>query len=247
MEGAPAQAGFRRPWHRLVWRVLESLNGEFLASTRYYFQVLLPGATSRCYFGGGTRIALELGEFRESVDVDFLCSDRDGYRTPRNTIGHNTLGEIFSGDYDLIREVRADLYGIRTFLRVDERPVKFEIISEGRIPLTGATVVPFPVEVLDRTSCIAEKLLAHADRGRDESTHARDLIDLAVMVGGWSDEHVRAAMVLAESAYGATVRRELAAGLSRFDDEAHRQRCVDALSITDTHALERGLRSLRRP
>ncbi len=233
MATAAPQSGFHRPWHRLVWRVLESLNASLLASTN-------------CYFGGGTRIALELGEFRESVDVDFLCSDRDGYRTLRNTIGHNTLGEIFSGGYDLIREVRADLYGIRTFLRVDERPVKFEIISEGRISLTGAAVAPFPVEVLDRASCIAEKLLAHADRGRDESTHARDLIDLAVMAECWPGEHVRSGMVLAESAYGAAVRRELVDGLSRFDDEAHRRRCLEALSITDTHALERGLLALRR-
>ena len=234
MAAASPPPRFHRPWHRLVWRVLEVLNADLLAS-------------ANCYFGGGTRIALELGEFRESVDVDFLCSDRDGYRTLRNTIGHNTLGEILVGDYDLLREVRADLYGIRTFLRVDERPVKFEIISEGRIPLTGAEVVPFPVQVLDRTSCIAEKLLAHADRGRDESTHSRDLIDLAVMAGSWPDEHVRAAMVLAESAYGAAVRRELADGLSRFEDETHRRGCLEALSVKATQALERGLRALREP
>ena len=216
-----------------MWRVLESLNSGLLASTR-------------CYFGGGTRIALELGEFRESVDVDFLCSDRDGYRALRNTIGHDTLGDIFSGDYVLMREVRADLYGIRTFLRVDEQPVKFEIISEGRISLTGAAVDPFPVEVLDRTSCIAEKLLANADRGRDESTHARDLVDLAFMVESWPEEHTRAAMVLAESAYGAAVGRDLAAGLSRFENEAHRRRCLEGLSISHTPVLERGLLALRR-
>ena len=75
------------------------------------------------------------------------------------------------------------MYGIRTFFRVGERPVKFGIISEGRIALAGEAVDPFPVEVPDRTSCIAEKLLAHADRGRDESTHARDLVDLAFMAG----------------------------------------------------------------
>ena len=28
----------------------------------------------------GIRIVLELEEFRESIDVDFLCSDREGYR-----------------------------------------------------------------------------------------------------------------------------------------------------------------------
>ena len=213
--------------------MLGSLNRRLLASTR-------------CYFGGGTRIALELGEFRESVGVGFLCSDRDGYRTLRNTIGHDSLGEIFSGRYELMREVRADLYGIRTFLLVDEQPVKFEIISEGRISLTGAATDPFPVEVLDRTSCIAEKLLAHADRGRDESTFGRDLVDLAFMTGSWPDEHVRSGMVLAESAYGAAVRRELVAGLSRFDDDAHRRSCLEALSITDTRSLERGLLALRR-
>ena len=31
------------------------------------------------------------------------------------------------------------MYGIRTFLRVDGLPVKFEAIFEGRIPLTAAT------------------------------------------------------------------------------------------------------------
>ena len=198
------RTGLRRPWHRLVWRGLESLNGALLASTK-------------CYFGGETRIALELGEYRESADVDFLCSDRDGYRSLRNTIGQTTLGAIFSGRYELLREVRADLYGIRTFLRgVDEQPIKFEFISEGRISLTGAAVDPLPVKVLDRTSCIAEKLLAHADRGRDESTHGRDLVDLAFMAASWPEEQTRAAMVLAESAYGAAVTRDLAAGLDRF-------------------------------
>ena len=40
--GASMGATFRRPWHRLVGRVLASLNRELLAS-------------ARCYFGGGTR------------------------------------------------------------------------------------------------------------------------------------------------------------------------------------------------
>ena len=233
MTASSSQPDLCRSWHRLIWRVLESLNRGLLASTK-------------CYFGGGTRIALELGEFRESVDVDFLCSDRDGYRTLRNTIRHNSLGEIFSDGFELMREVRADLYGIRTFLKVNERPVKFEIISEGRISLTGAAVAPFPVKVLDRRSCIAEKLLAHADRGRDESTHSRDLVDLAFMAGSWPDEHARAAMVAAESAYGAAVRRELAAGLARFEDETHRGSCLESLRITDTQTLERGLVALGR-
>lgn len=108
---------------------------------------------------------MELDEFRESVDVVFLCSDRSGYRLLRNTVTGRSLGEIFTGDYELIRDVRRDMYGIRTFLRVDGEPVKFEIVFEGRLSLTGAAPGLFPVDALDQTSCIAEKLLAHADRG----------------------------------------------------------------------------------
>ena len=80
-----------------------------------------------------------------------------------------------------MRDVRADMYGIRTFLSVGNQPIKLEIIVEGRMPLASDTAGRFPVAILDRTSCIAEKLLAHADRGRDDSTHARDLVDLAFM------------------------------------------------------------------
>ena len=233
MAASSSEIRFHRPWHRLVWQVLESLNSDLLSS-------------AKCYFGGGTRIALALGEFRESVDVDFLCSDRDGYRSLRSAVTSSSLGEICSGRYDLMREVRTDMYGIRTFLRVDERPVKFEILSEGRISLAGETVDPFPVKVLDRTSCIAEKLLAHADRGGDESTHARDLIDLAFMAGSWPAEHLRAARAIAESAYGSVVMRELGEGLSRFEDASRRRHCIEMLSIADTSTLDRGLLALKK-
>ena len=233
MTASPPGADLRRPWHRLVWRVLEALNGALLAD-------------AKCYFGGGTRIAMELDEFRESVDVDFLCADRDGYRTLRNTVTEQSLGDIVSGDYALMRDVRADMYGIRTFLRVDDQPIKLEIIAEGRMPLEGDAAGRFPVAILDPTSCIAEKLLAHADRGRDVSTHARDLVDLAFMAARWAPEHAASAMTIAEAAYGAVVARELDDGLSRFEDSAHRRRSVEALAVTDTRTLARGLTALRK-
>ena len=228
-----AAPNFRRPWHRLVRQVLESLNGDLLAR-------------ARCWFGGGTRVAMELGEYRESVDVDFLCEDRDGYRILRGTVTDSSLGDIVSRPVVLVRDVRSDMYGIRTFLRVDEQPVKFEIISEGRIPLTGEARPPFPVEVLARSSCFAEKLLANADRGRDPSTNARDLIDLAFMAVHWPEEDLRTGMATAQSAYGGVVRRELDAVLSSLDDAGYRRRCLDALSVSDTGAFSQGLRALRQ-
>ena len=138
------------------------------------------------------------------------------------------------------------MYGIRTFLRVDGQPVKFEVIFEGRIPLTGEARSPFPVEVLARPSCFAEKLLANADRGRDASANARDLIDLAFMAAHWPGEDLRAGMATAQSAYGDAVRRELDAVLSSMNDADYRQRCLDALSVSDTGAFGEGLRALRR-
>ena len=232
-EQSGATPNFRRPWHRLVWQVLESLNGDLLAR-------------ARCWFGGGTRVAMELGEFRESVDVDFLCEDRKGYRILRSTVTQSSLGDLASCPLELMRDVRADMYGIRTFLRVDGQPVKFEVIFEGRIPLSGEARNPFPVEVLARSSCFAEKLLANADRGRDPSANARDLIDLAFMAAHWSEEDLRTGMATAQSAYGDVVQREMDAVLSRLNDAGYRQRCLDALSVSNTAALSRGLRALRQ-
>ena len=228
-----AVPNFRRPWHRLVWQVLESLNSDLLAR-------------ARCWFGGGTRVAMELGEFRESVDVDFLCEDREGYRILRGTVTQSSLGDLVSRPLELMRDVRADMYGIRTFLRIDGQPVKFEVIFEGRIPLTGEARSPFPVEVLARSSCFAEKLLANADRGGDRSTNARDLIDLAFMAAHWPEEDLRTGMATAQSVYGDAVQREMDAALSRLNDADYRQRCLTALSVSDTGALGEGLRTLRR-
>jgi len=50
---------FERPHHQRIARVLAALNGSLLRH-------------NHCLFGGGTAIALRYGEYRESVDIDFL-------------------------------------------------------------------------------------------------------------------------------------------------------------------------------
>jgi hypothetical protein len=59
---------FERPHHRRIERVLQLLRSAFLRQ-------------SSAYFGGGTSIALQIREYRESVDVDFLCNDAEGNAT----------------------------------------------------------------------------------------------------------------------------------------------------------------------
>ncbi len=125
----------KRPHHQRVLSLLNSLSAELLEKTA-------------CYFGGGTRIVLELGEYRESLDVDFLCANQDGYRALRNQVSNQSLGDIFANQPTLLREVRADMYGIRTFVEIDAQPVKFEIVREARIPLAGTYIPTWPVPCL---------------------------------------------------------------------------------------------------
>ena len=216
-----------RPHHQPVMSLLNSLSVELLESTA-------------CYFGVGTRIVLELGEYRESLDVDFLCANQDGYRELRNQVSTNSLGDLFVHQPTLLHEVRADMYGIRTFLEVDAQPVKFEIIREARIPLEGINNTDLVVPSLDHSTCVAEKFLANTDRGLDISTRSRDLIDLAFMAGSWTDAEIASGLKLAEAAYGASVLKLLASTTELFKDDFRKQ-CLTELEVRNKRTLETGL------
>ena len=42
---------------------------------------------ARCFFGGGTRIVMELGQYRRSDDIDFMVSDPAGLARPSDGQG----------------------------------------------------------------------------------------------------------------------------------------------------------------
>lgn len=224
-----------RPCHIKAMAVLAMANAEFLEATN-------------CFFGGGTRIAMELGEYRDSHDVDFMCSDPDGWRTLRAQVSNRSLGSLFRQAPELVREVRADRYGIRTFALVDGDPVKIEIVREGHIPLQGEKVPNLPVLAVSRASSVAQKLLANADRGIDKASECKDLIDLAFMASSWSQDILAKGLEWAESAYGAAVRQGLAASLRLVEvDSAHWRRCLSNLAVSSAdERLCSGLAGLRR-
>ena len=112
---------------------------------------------------------LGFGEYRESADLDFLCASREGYRALRGTVTDRGLGKIAGVKLKYAREVIADRYGIRTVLDVAGEKIKFEIILEARIGLSGDATPELRVPALDAESCCAEKFLANADRWGDES------------------------------------------------------------------------------
>lgn len=203
---------YKREHHKRIQALLASLNADFLKQ-------------NQCYFGGGTAIVLALDEYRESVDIDFLCASQDGYRELRNTIDNGSLGAIFARPVELARDVRADRYGIRTFLRVDSVPVKFEIVSEGRIQIDGAVDPATGVPTLARNDMYAEKLLANADRYRDKAIASRDIIDLAMMVGHWGPVP-EAAWEKVRKAYGASAERAYQGAIEMVSDQAYLSQCL---------------------
>lgn len=114
---------FERPHHQRIAHVLSALDGEWLGR-------------HGCLFGGGTCIALRFGEYRESVDIDFLVDNAEGYRALRHTLtgdGLNALVRDGAPVLRTLREVRADQYGIRTQVQMDGAAIKFEIVREARI------------------------------------------------------------------------------------------------------------------
>lgn len=224
---------FERAHHRVVLAALRSLNGDFLNE-------------ARCFFGGGTQFAMAFGEYRESRDIDFLCSSREGFRLMREQVTQNSLGRLARRSLTLAREVRADRDGIRTFIDVDGIRIKFEILLEARIDLAGERDSVLQVPVLDIECAIAEKLLANADRGLDESTLSRDLVDLAFAIVRVEKSAFDAGMTVAEEVYGTAVRRYLELALDAFrDNRARANACVAALAVSDRSTLRKGLRKLR--
>lgn len=214
---------FDRAHHRRVAEVLEALDSELLAA-------------NGCFFGGGTAIALRYGEYRESVDIDFLVSDRDGYRVLREIVtGADGIAALAGAGATLApaREVRADRYGIRTGVRVNDVAIKFEIILEGRITLEspGDDDRICGVATLTPLDMAASKLLANSDRLADDAVFSRDLIDLAMMVPG--KELLGQAIVKAQAAYGDSIERDLAKAVRNLRDRPGRlDRCMQALEIT---------------
>jgi hypothetical protein len=212
---------FRRERHRLVGRILAAAANDVL---------------ERCSagFGGGTRIALVLDEYRESHDMDFLCSDTRGYAELRSLVRDSGPTALIASAPGLVfpREPRIDQYGVRFPVMVDGVSIRFEVVNEGRIAFGPFERPPgLPVPCLGSEDCFAEKLLANSDRWTDRDVLSRDLIDLAMMAAP-SGAIPALAMQKAERAYGSVLRRDLDKARDAFlASPEHRERCFRGLGI----------------
>ena len=230
---------FERAHHQRIAQLLLGLNGELFRA-------------HHCLFGGGTAIALRYGEYRESVDVDFLVSHRDSYRDLRQLArGATDLTPFMRTGvepFSIEREIRTDQYGIRAMINVANVPIKFEIILEGRMELDSPTSgdILCAVPTLTPVDMAASKLLANSDRWLDAGTFSRDLIDLAMMKLPLST--LRLAVVKAEQAYGKAVIVDLHKAITRLSENQDLlDRCMQVMAMTLPKAvLWANIRKLKR-
>lgn len=230
---------FERIRHQLGARVLHAPDGPKLRGTH-------------CLFGGGTAIALRDGEYRESVDIDFLVSDIQSYRgLGQELTGPDGIKAILREAAVLLtqlREIRADQYGIRTMLLLVEQPIKFEIVLERRIALAtpGAADEVCGIATLTPLDLLASKLLANSDRWNDDGVFNRDVIDLAMMAP--SLPLLRQAVTKAEQAYGLSNCQDLDKAIARLQTRQDwMDRCMKTMAMTNPKAvLWKRVRALRR-
>jgi nucleotidyltransferase AbiEii toxin of type IV toxin-antitoxin system len=229
---------FAREAHRVVQAILGLLRADVLRHCGFLF-------------GGGTRIVLDLGEYRESKDIDFLCSDPQGYSDLRFDVSRQGYPALFTAEglerLELPREIRIDQYGIRFAVALGTTALRIELIREARIDLGPGERPPWsPVDCLSIPDCYAEKLLANSDRWADRQILSRDLMDLAALrarCGPIPDS----AWSKVEAAYKSAPAEDLRKALDLINgNPEYRQRCWQGLEVQDADPLLMGLQLLGR-
>ena len=164
---------FHRPHHRQIERILESLN-------KTYFQ------DKGLMFGGGTRIALDIDEFRVSTDIDIVCPTSESYRAVRENVNSVSLGKLLTRDLSLPRGVQIGRDAVRTVVEIDNSFIQLEFIRfEGFEFKCELEQDLFPVPYINRESCYYSKLLANANRYTHPSK--KDILDILAMTTSWGD------------------------------------------------------------
>jgi len=219
---------FGLTYHQKILTVLNALRSDFFTEIS-------------AYFGGGTLLTLLYDEYRLSKDIDFICPIGDGYRKLRTEIYDKGFQAMFQ-DTPIIRaasDIRADQYGIRFAVRVEDIRIKFEIIAEARItPDPPVFYAWSSIPCLSFTDCCAEKLLSNADRWADTAVLSRDLIDLSVL--RLQAEIPQTSIDKAEAAY--PVIKPLKKAIKFFQTRPeYRNRCFSTLMVRNTTSVLKGI------
>ncbi|MCI4004995.1 nucleotidyl transferase AbiEii/AbiGii toxin family protein [Dickeya dianthicola] len=202
--------------HKIIRSVLENFNADFFIE-------------NSIFFGGGTRIALEINEYRESIDIDFLCPNKAAYRAVREQVTSASLGSLVKKEFIYARDIGFDRYAVRTFIREQDTNIKLEIVSFDNYELVGDPRALFPVPCIDRETCFYTKLLANSDRCLQGQ--CKDIFDILAMYDAWG-AIPRDAFRKAEEHYGSSILSDLTRSLNDIcnNDEKY-YKFADAMLI----------------
>jgi hypothetical protein len=219
---------FAREHHRVIAAALGCLDAPGLRERR-------------CYFAGGTALAMRFGEYQESIDIDFLVADEESYRVLRTACrgpqGFTTL-TVPGQRVVAAADMRIDQYGIRCRLTVAGVPVKLKIIREGRITLDDPGPGDEVLGVATATfgDLVATKLLANSDRWADPLVFSRDIIDLAMVKP--DRRTLTHGLHKATEAYGPSVFDDAQSAIASLRDRDRAiERCQQALGMTHPRAV----------
>lgn len=215
---------FIRPEHRIIADVLASMPARLLEDCR-------------CWFGGGTAIVLKFGEYRKSLDIDFLCASTNGYRELRSLAAAHGTGAFFPEPVREVRPFRIDQYGLRAMIELSGLSIRFGIVREARINLAGAMDAALRVPVLSIVDLFAEKLLANADRCQDRAVAYRDALDLGMMLES-QGAIPYSALETALSAYGNDVPAKLVWVTRKLADREALREAASSLDMAFETACE---------
>ncbi|MEW6633641.1 MAG: nucleotidyl transferase AbiEii/AbiGii toxin family protein [Pseudomonadota bacterium] len=215
---------FGKPEHRIIAQALGLMDHDFLTA-------------AQCWFGGGTAIVMKLGEYRRSLDLDFLCADADGYRELRTRASELGVRAFFPEPVEPIRDFQIDQYGLRTAVRLHGQPIRFEVVREARIQLRGHFDEDLGTPALVPADMFAEKLLANADRCQDRATAYRDAFDLGMLVKAYGRIPADS-LDKAQVAYGPDIHRKIAWVVNKLRDKGELRDAADVLQMDVTTASD---------
>lgn len=193
---------YKRTHHQTIEQILSHFNSDYLTQ-------------NNILFGGGTRIALELCEYRESVDIDFLCMNTASYKAVRTQVTNESLGELLIKPLEFRREIRIDRNAVRTFINMNGIAVKLEFVAFDDYKLQAYKNSLFNVPCIDQDSCYTTKLLAHSDRKYSDTR--KDFFDLLMMYRQWGLPH-KSVWQESERHYGAAPKKDLIEQLQQVDN-----------------------------
>lgn len=216
-------SNYKLTHHQVISSALQQFNKNFLSE-------------NNIIFGGGTRIALEIDEYRESIDIDFLCPNKESYRSVREQVTNTSLGKLVQKDFSYPRDIVFDRYAVRSYIVHKDVQIKLEFVSFDNYKLEWVEdTTLFPVPFLDKESCFYTKLLANSDRKM--VLPYKDILDLLAMRIRWGEIPVNAIDLSIEH-YG---RESIVSGLIMalediIDKPSKYLSCATDLSISPSWA-----------